>query len=270
MKVVVFAKEDQKNIILELVDFVCNKKYDIVYFEKLSNFAQFIYDCTSKNLNENLKNSLDEIFLIFADYSLFPMDCVNPYLSLIRQEVAFPLCLYNDPYPSPEQRAAYWISKNHFYYENFISKKRFSEIAEVFTKLQYFLLLPNISKKISVICDSYKSENNDESKIENQNQLESNSLKIIKSESEKTLPLSRYKLLKYFLSHLNQEIELKTLSNFMWGNSTQDKSKSLYAYINDLRRMLENIPNCEFELLRTKKGFYKMQYNKIITEDLPL
>ncbi len=260
MKVILFAKEDQKNVLVDLVNLVCNKKYDIIFFTKLSNFARFIYDSASKKQSEN---SFDEIFLIFADYSFFPMDSINPYLALIRNQVAFPLCLYNDPYPKPEQRAAYWISKNHFYYENFISEKRFSEISDVFEKLQYFLLLPNVSKKISVICDFYKSINNqDEIESENQNQIESSSLKIIKSKSEKTLPNSRCKFLKYFLSHLNEEIELKTLSNFMWGASLQDKSKSLYAYINDLRRMLENIANCEFELLRTRKGFYKMQFKK--------
>lgn len=258
MKVIVFAKDEQKNILLELVDFVCNKKYEIVFFTKLSEFARFVYEAAIRKINEN---SLDEIFLIFADYSLFPMDSINPYLALLRDNVAFPLCLYNDPYPKPEQRAAYWLSKNHFYYKDFISEERFVEISEIFTKLQDFLLLPNVSKKISVICDFYKSINlNDENKFKTESEL--NSLKNIKSKSEKNLPSSRCKLLEYFLAHLDEEIELQTLSNFMWGKSSQDKSKSLYAYINDLRRMLENVPNCEFELLRTKKGFYKMQYNK--------
>lgn len=291
MKLIVFVKEDQKNLIINLVNFVCNNKYDIIFFTKFSNFIQFIYDCESKKLSENLENPLDEFFLIFADYSLFPMDCVNPYFILPRKELAFSLCLYNDPFPNPKERAAYWLSKNRFYYDNFISEEQFSRLAEIFEKLQCVLLLPNLSKKISVICDSYKFINNkfktevknqfklenlNYLKIENQNKLEkklavksqnkikvkSKSLKIIKSKCEKTLPSSRCKLLKYFLGHLDEEIELKTLLNFMWGNQSKNKSKSLYAYINDLRRMLEDITNCEFKLLRTKKGFYKMQYNK--------
>lgn len=294
MKLIVFVKEDQKNLIINLVNFICNNEYDIIFFTKFAKFIEFIYDCESKKLSKNLENPLDEFFLIFADYSLFPMDCVNPYLILPCKELAFPLCLYNDPFPNPKERAAYWLSRNRFYYNDFISEEQFSLLEEIFEKLQCVLLLPNVTKKISVICDSYKFENANEFKtevknqlkLENQNQLKienqnqnklekklklksqnkikvkSKSLKIIKSKCEKTLPSSRCKLLKYFFSHLNEEIELETLLNFMWGNQSQNKSKSLYAYINDLRRMLENIANCEFKLLRTKKGFYKMQYIK--------
>ena len=187
-----------------------------------------------------------QIDFIIIDYRIYQLDIFNPYKEMLRSGNIIPIVFYNDPYPEPDARAAYWKTKNKMYFVPHINSSVLDNLYPVWKKLEEYLNSPEVNPYLTVIrqnaaltdpCDKVSSFN-----IEN----------FIKKSG---LSSSRRKLLKIFYEHRGEELDSAFLCKRLWQNAGE-KEKVLYAYIHDIRSALAKEGSVVLSLERTGKGTY--------------
>lgn len=74
------------------------------------------------------------------------------------------------------------------------------------------------------------------------------------------LPPSSYNLLKFMYKNRRREISIEEIETHIQieGGSDAARKNTAYSYISRLRKCIEKSPRCEMEIIRTRKGFYRL------------
>ena len=177
--------------------------------------------------------SADMIFLEYEENKGFSDLIFN---LLDSKNLKIPLILLCDYAKSEKERVNFWLSENEFKYDS-----------------PFLHPLIPIFRKISAAmeCDDLKYfySNNDEK----------DSL-LEKIRQTNKLPPVAYNLLSFLYKNNDRDISIREIEKKLHISAESEKIRKnvVYAYLSKLRKCFEEIPRCTMELVRTRKGFYRL------------
>lgn len=237
MKLYILTKKNQESVMSVLISKISFAFESIELYTDINLFNLLI-----KNIRPG------EVDFIMIDISCYEVDLFNPYLQMQKNPVKVPICVFNDPYPSSNERADYWISKNTRYLGSCFSLDYLKSFYNIFKLIEDFLKSPEFEYCFSVIAKplDYKSKTNDSTEID-----------IYEFKRENKIMPSRFKLFKYLYENQSRDLYDEDLCNFLWNKYDVTTRQYLYTYIHDLRRIFQNQNKIKINLLKDGKGIYR-------------
>ena len=208
--------------------------------------------------------------LIVIDYYAFDHDYFNPYQELKKMGLKIPMVYYNDPYPSKNQLADYWLTKNRDMFKKILDLEGERELREVLALLQKVNIKSSriFSDKYFVTPLKMEEENTpyDYSRkfippLELHYEKKHQHFDIEKFCIKHSIGQSRRKLLDFFHRNHKKTLDVETICLFMWNEFSEKKARQLYSYIYDLRKAFKAEGDYNLSLSRCGKNQYSFFCN---------
>lgn len=228
----------------------CKKVFELLYQKVFSGDDSFCFCDDGLCLIQAVLNADTDDAMIFMDYDLYKGFSGLFYDILKSRTLKIPLILVGDPVRNAVERMNYWVSINEFRYD-----------------VQNLHLMIPLFKKITATMDSPDLKSLVFAEAEKLPVLElapftkscrQNVLEAFRKDNK--LPSSIYNLLAFLFKHRSREVSVEEIVLYMniSGDSEKSKRNAVYAYISKLRRIIDCAPHCTIELLRTRRGYYKL------------
>lgn len=168
------------------------------------------------------------IDLLAVDYRSFEHDVLNPYEIMIDHDCVIPFIYYNDPYPEPDERIAFWKVQNRHHFGAVLPESRLDEVSPVLSDLNVILENPELNPCISLINKPLPFYRDEKEKALAQFDIDSFRLRH-------RIPESRITLFTFLYERQGTSVDSETLCRYLWNDFSKEKLQLLYAYIYDLR-----------------------------------
>ncbi len=241
MEIYVLVKENQLNVLKKIIS---NLEFIFDEVSYYTNTHDFYIDV---GLAE--KGRLD---FVMIDFSFIQLDICNPYELMKQAQNPVPVCIYNDPYPLPQDRSAYWIAKNRDYFRDIIDLECISNLYSIFYLISNQLEKNDINPYLSLISHPKKLLSSREEK-------QILDFDLIRKKG-KLLP-SRLKLLELLYKNKEKSISEKTVCEFLWNRYDFQVRQYLYTYVYDIRKVLEKVYSNRVSLEKCSLGNYRLKFN---------
>lgn len=191
-----------------------------------------------------------EVDYVMIDVRTFQLDIYNPYTDMATMPYPVPVVIFNDPYPEPDYRAAYWIAKNKRYLVPLISESAIESFHPEFFLIESYLNSDELNRYVSVINrpDIFLTPEERSRIID----LEAFRLR------HRITP-SRFKVFRHLYENLGKEISSEELVSLLFGSYSPEKRKVVFSYIYDLRKACRNETSVQIRIDREYKGRYAMK-----------
>lgn len=199
-----------------------------------------------------------EVDYVMIDVRTFQLDMYNPYTDMATMPHPVPVVVFNDPYPEPEYRAAYWITKNKRYLVPLISESVIESFHPEFYLIESYLNSEELNRYVSVINRPEIFLTPEERSL------------IINLEEFRLrhrLAPSRFKVFRHLYENLGKEISGEELVCLLFGTYSPEKRKTIFSYIYDLRKACRNETSVDIRIDREYKGRYAMKIAPVQKED---
>ena len=190
-----------------------------------------------------------KIDYVLIDFRTTQLDLFSPYEYISESVNPVPVIMFNDPYPDPERRAAYWLNKNRDYRVPYVTEKHLKSLIPDFMIIQYYLNEHQFSRYLNGICAPQKFI---------PDEMLSKMKALEEFPQNHSLPKSRKKLFDLFLENKGVPMSEEDLCVAMWNEYNPVNKKNLVAYISELRRACENEDRICVDIVRTGKGMYQL------------
>ena len=191
----------------------------------------------------------DEVELVLMDCRFFQMDLYNPYMYMAKRARPVPLVIYNDPYPQPENRVAYWIVKNRYYLSALLKEDALDNIKNILDIIQGALMTEEIGPYVSVVCPAKKYLTAEGTYV---------AFDPEKFRKKHFIMPSRFKLFEYLYANIEQVVSEEDICMHLWNTYNDNVRKNLYTYIHDLRQIFLKETDLIFRIDRYKMKHYRL------------
>lgn len=244
MSVFLLTKKDQQKVCIELAAYMERTSSEVTIFTEPAEF----YACI-----ETAPPGYIEYVMI--DVRTFQMDLFNPYTYIAKCKNPVPVVVYNDPYPDPDARAAFWFVKNKYYLLPKVGEKKLELLIPAFALLESYLNKHEFSNYLTAICPPHKLLTKKEKK-----RKEALDLFAVNHK----LPKSRKKLFDLFLKNEGLELSEEKICNLLWKEFSESSRQILYSYISELRRACRAEESVKIDIIRKSKGVYQMNVSEAV------
>ena len=238
MKVFILAKKDMLEVCKQLEHKIKSTGKDVVIFNNSNEFYTELKEAEQ-----------GEMAYTLVDVRTFQSDSFNPYSEVALMKNPVPLVVFNDPYPDPDFRAAFWISKNKTYLAARIGDEAIDSLYPSFCLLQRFLN-GEINKYIPVIACHAELLSKEDKRMR---------LIFEGFKANSKLPPSRLRLFDYFWNNIGEELSENEIIASVFGSCTRITRGRFYTYICNLRKALSRETAAKIEILRIFKEHYMMK-----------
>ena len=225
--------------------FVCAGKNKVLFERLYSEIFEigdsFYYYEDGLELLNDLSSQRISPDLVLLEQKLYKSFLPLFYEVLKSKEVKIPLILLGVHTPNGENQVPLWISENEFQYD----------IQTMHTMIP---ILKKIDEKSAILWKKADS-------LEKSSFKESISEDFIENFSRKnSLTPAISSLLSFFCENKFRDVSLEEIEEKVTLLSNTDLSRKnvAYANISRLRKNLNKIPKCPLDLIRTKKGCYRL------------
>lgn len=237
MSVYILTKKDQVKVCVELAAYMERTSSEVTIFTEPAEFYASIDTAPPGSIE-----------YVMIDVRTFQMDLFNPYKIIAECKNPVPVVVYNDPYPEPDMRAAFWFVKNKAYLLPHMDEKKLERLIPAFALIESYFYKHEFSDYLSVICKPKKL-------LTEKEKVRENALKFFAENHG--LSKSRRNLLDYFLSNAGMELTEEKICTALWNESNAKSRQILYSYISELRKAFRNETKVKLEILRKGKGIYQ-------------
>ena len=196
---------------------------------------------------DDLLNGSVDYDLLVCDFKALQMSIFNVYDFLQERSVILPIVFYNDPFPSREDRVAYWLMQNERLYDG----ESLRSLIPVLEKLNQIIESDDVHPYVSLLQPPLPTPGSEAEAAGGHRALD---LRLFRKRNR--LQPGLFKLFKIFYENQQQELSLKELSKRMWGTSS--KGNTVYSYISRLRKCIKNDYLVRIDIERTAPGCYEM------------
>ena len=230
----------------------CKKVFEMLYRRVYNGGDKFSFFEDGLSLIREVLNEKNEAAIIFMDYDLYKGFTDVIYDILKSKNLKIPIILIGDPKRKTTERMNFWVAVNEFQYDI----QTLHLMTTLFKKITEALECSEIKKLI------FETDNTGENSV-----LElSPPVKTVKKNvlepfrKDANLPPSIYNLLAFLFKRRCREVSVDEIASYMNINGTDEKSRknAVYAYIAKLRKCIDCTPRCKLEVLRTRRGYYKL------------
>ncbi|MBQ0040110.1 MAG: hypothetical protein KBS64_06775 [Treponema sp.] len=245
MSVYLLTKKDQLKVCVELAAYMERTSSEVTIFTDSSDFYASIDTAPPGQLE-----------YVMIDVRTFQMDLFSPYKYIAECKNPVPVVVYNDPYPDPESRAAYWYVKNKKYLVPYVNENKLENLIPAFSLIELYFYKYQFSKYVSVISAPEEFYTKEEIKK-----------KVVLNEfaTRHKLAKSRKELFDFFLKNEGVEVKEEDICLALWKEVSQKTKQTLYTYISEIRKACRNEHDIHIDILRISKGIYQMN----VSCDLP-
>lgn len=238
MSVYILTKKEQLKACMELA--ACMEKTcgDVTVF---TNDAEF-YGCLDVA-------SPGEVEYVMIDVRTFQMDLFNPYTYIARCKNPVPVVVFNDPFPAPDERAAFWYAKNKDYFLSLLGIKRIEGLVPAFALLQEYFNNHDLQEFFSCMCPPKEFFTKAEKDCMDALEHFAENHKIIKSRKD---------LFDLFLHNQGKIVSTKELCMGLWNDYSMETRQRLCTYISYLRREFRKETALNIDIVRKGKELYQM------------
>ncbi len=186
--------------------------------------------------------------LLILDYKMMELSVFDLYERIRELDVPVPLIFYNDPYPTKNERVAYWMSQNTYIFRG----GDYFYLFDFFCTLNDIIEDPAVHPYISLlqpplpISLSCEFEGNDLRQID---------LKQFRLRNH--LPPMLYRLFVLLYDKRGQEVSVQEMAQAL-SIRRKHKPSSMYSYISRLKKYIADDPMVKIEIYRTDPGYYEM------------
>ncbi len=237
MSVYFLTKPEQKNISIALAVKMERTCGEVIIFTDPLDFY------TACKL---MKPGAVEYIVIDAKY--LQLDMFNPYEEMKKSANPVPIVVYNDPYPAPDERAAYWVAKNITYFSpDIISKYDIEDLHPAFHLIESYVNSPEINPYITCINTPkpYFSDKQRETMLD-----------VKEFQRKNKLSPSRMKVFECLHNNIGCPISEDDICYRMWKEVNAKRKQTLYSYIYDLRKACKNEKSLRIFIEHDSKGYY--------------
>ena len=238
MSVFLLTKKDQLKVCVELA----------AYMERTCSEVTIFTDAAECYASVDTAPPGD-IEYVMIDVRTFQMDLFNPYTYIAKCSNPVPVVVFNDPYPEPDSRAAYWFVKNKSYLLPYVGRNKLELLIPAFALLETYLSKHEFSSYLNGICPPKIILTKSEKK--RKTALEEFAVKHRLSKSRKTL-------FELFLANEGSELSEEKICNLLWKEFSDKTKQTLYTYISELRKACRAEESVKIDILRKSKGIYQM------------
>ena len=243
--------------------YVCsgqNKKiFELLYKRFATETDTFVYFDSGMDLLSSLTSGAVHADILLLDFTVYKSFCDFIYDFLKSRNLKIPIILLGKFLTSEKNLPARWISENEFRYET----QTLHTLAPVLKKINNALSDEAIERYFSRY--RYSDEANslwfEKIAAAGEKQKITKSKNLIEFVRRKTnLPPSVFNLFKFLYKNRRREVSIEEIEKVMNITSKCEKIKknAAYAYISRLRKSIEKLPEDIIELVRTRKGYYKL------------
>lgn len=238
MSVFILTKKEQLNVCVELAGYMERTSSEVTIFTEPGQFYASIDTAPP-----------GDIEYVMIDVRTFQMDLFNPYTYIARCNNPVPVVVFNDPYPDPDSRAAYWYVKNKSYLLPYVGERKLELLIPAFALLESYFHKHEFSNYLCGICPPQKLLSATEKK-----QKEA----LDRFAVNHKLPKSRKLLFEYFLMNKGKELTEEEICAALWDDCSHSSKQTLYTYISELRKACRAEESVKIDILRKGKGTYQM------------
>lgn len=225
-----------------------NEKAFGLLFQKICGRGDtFEFHPDGLSLLKSLPETDDAGVLIILEYDVFKgfSDFIFDFLSM--RGLRIPLILVGNPPLRTGEQSMRWISENEFQYD-----------------VQNFHLLHPLLRRVS---DALRSDevhavfSEKDSLRETAWRLRGPAKNPIAAVQEKiNLPAAAYNLLCFLYKNRLRDVSVSEIERHLFTAAGSDMARRnvVYAYISRIRKSFEKLPVRMIEIVRTKKGFYRL------------
>lgn len=246
MSVFLLTKKDQLKVCIELATYMERTSSEVTIFTDSAEFYASIETAPP-----------GDIEYVMIDVRTFQMDLFNPYTYIANGQNPVPVVVYNDPYPEPDTRAAYWFVKNKTYLLSHVGERKLELLIPAFALLESFFNKHEFSNYLKGICPPHK--------------LLTKSEKMQKEALEQfsvnhKLSKSRKSLFDLLLKNEGKELTEENICLSLWNDYSNNTKQTLYTYISELRKACRQEEVVKINIIRKSKGIYEMTINDYSNE----
>lgn len=185
--------------------------------------------------------------LILLDYEFYKGFANLIFDVLKSRDIKIPVIMIGKTLANKKLCTEVWIAENEFRYD-----------------VQNFHMLRPVLDRISLAFSSIEEKMPDEIspslKTEDLRLASREENPIEEMHKKSILPPSIYNLLSFLYKNRLREISLDEIEKHLHVESESDKIRknTVYAYIARARNCIEREPLCQLQLLRTRKGYYRL------------
>ena len=238
MQVVILVKKDLLEVCKYLERKIKATGKDVVVFSNPHEFYSALKDADKGEMEYAL-----------IDVRTFQSDNFNPYNEVALMKNPVPLVIFNDPYPDPDFRAVFWISKNNTYLSDKIGNEAINRLYTSFCLLQNFFNGEN-NKFIPAIAQHVELLSKEDKRMR---------LILENFRANSKLSPSRLRLFEYFWHNIGERLLEEEIITSVFAECTRITKARFYTYIYDLRKALPRETAAKIEILHTSKEHYMMQ-----------
>ncbi len=173
------------------------------------------------------------------------------FILLSSRNLIIPLVYIGASNSGEHGRIAEWISENEIQYDI----QTLHSFLPAFNKISSALEKPDIKSLLEKPPSSDKF-NTEEKLLVRKSKL--CPVDVLRNQTDLTGPA--YYLLKFLYKNRCREVSINEIEDFLNLNGGNEKTRKnvIYAYISRLRKCIDSVPLCKMEILRTRRGFYKL------------
>ena len=230
----------------------CKKVFEMLYRRVYNGGDKFSFFEDGLSLIREVLNEKNEISIIFMDYDLYKGFTDVIYDILRSKNLKIPIILIGDPKRKCSERMNFWLAINEFQYDI----QTLHLMTPLFKKITEALECTEIKK---LIFETEKSGDIPSMELSPPvKTVRKNVLEPFRKDAN--LPPSIYNLLAFLFKRRCHEVSVDEIARYMNINGSDEKSRknAVYAYIAKLRKCIDGNPRCSLEVLRTRRGYYKL------------
>lgn len=194
---------------------------------------------------------------VLIDFRTYDYDLFSPYAYIAKLRNPVPVIIYNDPYPDPDCRAAFWYVKNKTYFPTLINKSNFMALISDFNLLQIYLQDKGLSRYFGAIATPEVFVPRAEREMKE-------ALDKFSANHNFTKKLNM--VFEYFRANEGKELKDEQICLDLWNEFNDRIKKNLQSYMSKIRSACEKEQGISIELIRKSRGIYRMSI-KPVEED---